>query len=140
MNEEILLKEYQNLCHDVKKIYVVPLINLQFKETSYLYLLYKKFIEGEKDYQFHVESLSVFSHPKIVLGKLKKEKSILHYHWLEISDLQSLTGMIWKLFWISFYKLLDGKIIWTIHNEFPHSNNYISLNRSIRKYRHMLGR
>ncbi len=134
MDEEILLKEYQNLCRDVKKIYVVPLINFNFKKTSYLYLLYKKFIEGKKNYGIHIESLSVFSHPKIVVSKFKKEKSILHYHWLEISDIQSLSGMIWKLFWISLYKLMNGKIIWTIHNQFPHSNNFIYLNKAIMRY------
>ena len=133
MDEEKLLKEYKNLCRDVKKVYVVPLINFQFKQTGYLYLLYKKFIETD-DYGIHIESLSVFAHPRFVFSKLKKEKSILHYHWLEITDFQSLAGMIWKLFWITFYKLLNGKIIWTIHNEFPHSNNFISLNRVIRKY------
>ena len=134
MNEEILLKEYQDLVHDVKKVFVVPLISFQFKKTNYLYLLYRKFIEGEKDYGINIESLSVFAHPKIVLGRLKKEKSLLHYHWLEISDFQSLTGMVWKLFWISLFKLMNGKIIWTVHNIFPHSNNYIFLNRFIRKY------
>ncbi len=140
MDEEILLKEYHNLCHDVKKIYVVPLINYSFKKTNYLYLLYKNFILNEdsfgekKDYGINIESLSIFAHPKIVLSRIKNEKSILHYHWLEITGLLSLSGTIWKLFWISFYKLLNGKIIWTIHNEFPHSNNYILLNKIIRKY------
>ena len=133
MNEEILLKEYQNLCHDVTKVFVVPLINFQLRETNYLYLLYKRFIEEESS-RIHIVSLSVFAHPKIVLSRIKQEKCILHYHWLEITGIQSLTGMIWKLFWISFFKILNGKIIWTVHNEFPHSNNFISLNRSIRKY------
>ncbi|MFZ0452355.1 MAG: glycosyltransferase [Ignavibacteriaceae bacterium] len=133
MDEEILLKEYQNLCPGVKKIYVVPLINFQFKETNYLYLLYKKFIEGEVN-GIQIESISFFAHPEIVLSKIKNEKSVLHYHWLEISDLQSLLGMIWKLCWISLYKLIGGKIIWTIHNEIPHSNNFVFLNRFISKY------
>jgi glycosyltransferase involved in cell wall biosynthesis len=140
MNEEILLKEYHNLHHDVKKIYVVPLINYSFKKSNYLYLLYKNFILREdspgrkKDYDINIQSLSVFALPRIVLGRIKNEKCILHYHWLEITSFLSLTGMIWKLSWISFYKLLHGKIIWTIHNEFPHSNNYILLNKIIRRY------
>ncbi len=134
MNEEILLKEYQNLCHDVQKVFVVPLINFSFKKTSYLFLLYKNFIENKGKYNINIESLSVFAHPKIVLSRFKKEKNILHYHWLEISDLQSLSGMIWKLLWITLFKIFNGKIIWTIHNKFPHANNYIILNRLIRKY------
>jgi glycosyltransferase involved in cell wall biosynthesis len=140
MNEEILLREYQNLCPDVQKVYVVPLINYSFKKTNYLYLLYKNFIvpkdpigEGEK-YKIDIESLSVFAHPKIVLSKLKGEKTVVHYHWLEINDIQSLIGMKWKLVWISLYRLFNGKIIWTIHNEFPHSGKYIFLNKVIRKY------
>lgn len=134
MNEETLLREYQILCQDVQKVYVVPLINFSFKKTNYLYLLYKEFIEKKGNYTFDIESLSVFSHPQIFLSRIKKEKSILHYHWLEISDFQSLCGMVWKIFWISLYKFLNGKIIWTIHNKFPHSNKYIYLNRTVRKY------
>ena len=134
MNEEILLREYHNLCHNIEKVYVVPLINYSFKKTSYLYLLYKDFIEQKNKYKIDIESLSVFAHPELVLSRFKKERSILHYHWLEISDFQSLSGMLWKLFWISLYKALNGKIIWTIHNEFPHSNNFAFLNKLITKY------
>ena len=71
MNEEILLKEYQNLCNDVKKVYVVPLINHSFKKTSYLYLLYKSFIEDKEKYNIEIESLSVFAHFKMVFSRLK---------------------------------------------------------------------
>ena len=112
MNEEILLKEYQNLCNDVKKVYVVPLINHSFKKTSYLYLLYKSFIEDKEKYNIEIESLSVFAHFKMVFSRLKNERSILHYHWLEISDLKSLSGMIWKLFCITLFKIFNGKIIY----------------------------
>ena len=134
MNKEILLREYRNLCSDIRKIYVVPLINYSFKKTGYLYLLYKDFIENKEKYNFKIQSLSVFSLPLIALSRLKKEKCILHYHWLEINDLQSLGGLIWKIFWVSLYKLLNGRIIWTIHNQFPHNNKYIFLNRTVRKY------
>jgi glycosyltransferase involved in cell wall biosynthesis len=134
MNEEILLKEYRDLCENVQKIYVVPLINFSFKKTSYLYLLYKNFIEEKEKYNLDIESLSIFALPKIVLSRFINRKSLLHYHWLEISDLQSLSGMIWKLFWITVFKLINGKIIWTIHNTMPHSSNYILLNRAVRKY------
>jgi beta-1,4-mannosyltransferase len=134
MNDEMLLREYQKLCPDVKKVYVVPLINYSFKKTNYLYLLYKNFIEKKENYNIDVKSISVFSHPVILVSRLKNEKSILHYHWLEINDFQSLCGMFWKIFWISLFKLVNGKIIWTVHNEFPHSNNFILLNRIVRNY------
>ena len=134
MNEEILLSKYQDLCRDVQKVFVVPLINFSFKKTNYLYLLYKNFIENKEKFNIIIESLSVFAHPKIVLSRIKKEKGILHYHWLEISDFQSLCGMVWKLLWITLFKIFNGKIIWTIHNKFPHADKYFFLNRIIRKY------
>lgn len=134
MNEKLLFEEYKALCNDVKKIYVIPLINFSFKKTNYLYLLYKNFIENNEKYHIQIQSISVFLYPRIVLSRLINEKAIVHHHWLEVTDIKSFWGMFWKIFWLSLFKLFNGKLIWTIHNKFPHKGNYKLINSYIRKY------
>lgn len=129
-----LLQEYENILPSVRKVYVVPLFNLKLKESDYMYLLYKDIIEGKIDSSISIESLSVFAHPKFFFKKIIGEKNLLHYNWLEVTDLKSLFGMLWKLFWITAYKLIGGRIIWTVHNIFPHSNNYKTANKIFRRY------
>lgn len=129
-----LLQEYQKLLPGIKKVYVVPLINLKLKDSDYMYLLYKEILESKTKYPFELESLSVFAHPKFFFKKILGEKNILHYNWLEVTDLKSLFGIFWKLFWITAYKFISGKVVWTVHNKFPHNNNYRTLNKIFRKY------
>lgn len=129
-----LLQEYKNLLPSVRKVYVVPLFNLKLKESDYMYLLYKDIIEGKINSSISIESLSVFAHPKFFFKKIAGEKSLLHYNWLEVTDFKSFFGMLWKLFWITAYKLIGGRIIWTIHNKFPHNNNFKMSNKIFRRY------
>ncbi len=133
MNEEKLLKEYFALVPHLKKIYVVPLSNPKNKNTDYLYQFYKEIIEGNAG-NLRIEFLSVYLHFKIFVKKLYHENNLLHYHWFEVTDLKSLSGSFWKIFWITFYKIIGGKIIWTIHNKSPHSNKYKFLNIIFLRY------
>jgi beta-1,4-mannosyltransferase len=57
----------------------------------------------------------------------------VHYHWFEINDVQSLIGIFWKTFWLILYKLIGGKLVWTIHNENPHLGNFKLLNNIFRR-------
>ncbi len=129
-----LLLEYENLLPSVKKVYVVPSFNLKLKESDYMYLLYKDIIEGKMNSSISIESLSALAHPKFFFKKVLGEKNLLHYNWLEVNDLKSFSGMLWKLFWITAYKQIGGRIIWTIHNKFPHSSNFKTVNKIFRKY------
>ncbi len=133
MNEEKLLKEYFALVPNLKKVYVVPLSNPENKNTDYLYQFYKEIIEGNAG-KLRIEFLSVYLHFKIFVKKLYHENNLLHYHWFEVTDLKSLSGSFWKIFWVSFYKIIGGKIVWTIHNKFPHSNKYKFLNNVFLRY------
>ncbi len=134
MIEHPLYTEYRKLCKDIRKIYVVPKINFSSPHTDYLYLLYKEFLENNEDYHLEIRSVSVFGHFEFILSRIKNENSILHYHWVEITDLKSSAGMIWKIFSVLIFKLLGGKIVWTVHNKFPHNNHYRFINRIIRIY------
>lgn len=134
MIEHPLYIEYKKLCPGIRKLYVVPKINYSSRRTDYVYLLYKDFLENKKEYQLTVESLSVFRHYEIIFSRFRKKNSLLHYHWLEITDLKSLAGMFWKLFCVSIFKISGGKLIWTVHNKFPHCENFKYINGIIRKY------
>ena len=133
MTEEKLLKEYLTLAPHLKKLYVVPLLNPGNKNTDYLYQLYENIINGNTG-NIKIEFISVFAHCKIFVKRLYGENNLLHYHWFEASDLKSFAGIFWKIIWISLYKLIGGKIVWTIHNKYPHANKYVILNRALRKY------
>jgi glycosyltransferase involved in cell wall biosynthesis len=131
MDYEKLIEVYNSLLPNLNKVYVVPLINFERRNSDYLYLLYKYFLE--KDTFIKIESLSAAALYKPFIKKLSSEKNLLHYHWFEVHDFKSLLGIIWKLFWILAYKFLGGKIVWTVHNKFPHSNNYKTINKIFRK-------
>jgi len=128
---QVLLNEYKTLQPDVQKIFVVPLINEVNKQTDYLYQLYKTLIEEKNPEYPEIESLSVFAHPQFFLSRLKGEKILLHYHWFEVKDIKSLLGIFWKLFWIVLFKISGGKLIWTVHNKYPHEG-YRALNKYVR--------
>ena len=123
-----LTEEYRKLNPSFKKLYVVPLLNYHIKNTDYLYLLYKDIL-SEKKIEF--VNLSAGKHYKLA-GKGIRD-SILHYHWFEVTDFKSLAGIFWKLFWIILYKAAGGKIVWTVHNKYPHAGSFLWLNKPLRK-------
>jgi glycosyltransferase involved in cell wall biosynthesis len=131
MKETSLSDEYQKLSTGVAKIFVLPQIPEVNRNTSYLFQLYKEFLTESASIK--IESFNAKSLPRIFLSRLKSEKSIIHYHWFEFEDFKSFIGIIWKLFWIILYKLFGGKIIWTIHNRYPHPDKYTYLNKKFRK-------
>lgn len=124
MDVKSLKEVYKSVDGRARTIFVVPLIRFTHQKTDYLYLLYKELLEDE---EFEIKSISVFNHFKLVMGILSKKNAILHYHWLEFQDLKSLAGMPWKMLCIALFKLLGGKIVWTLHNEFPHDRRFLGL-------------
>ena len=134
MNETSLLNEYQKLCPGITKVFVIPQIPQKNRDTSYLFQLYKNFPEDFPVSGIKVETFNAAFLPVVLFSRLKFEKSILHYHWFEFEDVKSLIGIKWKLFWIILYKILGGKVIWTVHNKYPHHNKYLFLNKKFRKF------
>jgi glycosyltransferase involved in cell wall biosynthesis len=132
MTKTNLTELYTSLNKNVEKVFVVPKINYSLPETDYLYRLYAEFLENPK-LKIQIESISVFAHPKIFLSFIFNRNIVLHYHWFEAQDIKSFAGIFWKLIWIILYKLIGGKIVWTLHNKFPHTENFNSFNKFIRK-------
>ncbi len=124
--EEISLGDLiKALGTDSSTVYVAPLINHQHPDSDYLYNLYRPILTSNS--QTKVESVSVFTHFKPFFAALFSRKVVFHYHWLEFQDAKSLLGMPWKLLWILMFKLVGGKLIWTIHNEEPHDQKFLKM-------------
>jgi beta-1,4-mannosyltransferase len=132
MTKPDLTELYTSLNKNVEKVFVVPKINYSLRETDYLCRLYADFLEDPQS-KIRIKSLSVFTHPKIFFSYIFNRKIVLHYHWFEAQDVKSFAGIFWKLFWIILYKIIGGKVVWTIHNKYPHTPNFKSFNKSIRK-------
>lgn len=134
---EQLLKLYQDLLPDKHvgriPLYVVPLIRYDYRKSDYLYLLYRDIIENRKD-EFKVKSLSVWKHWVFVWKAITTKHVILHYHWLECTDVKSLAGMIYKLICIFLFKAAGGHLVWSIHNKMPHDNKFNQFNFRIQSW------
>lgn len=134
---EQLLKLYNDLLPDshdgTVTLYVVPLIRYNYKKSDYLYLLYRDIIENKGD-RFKVKSLSVWQHYTFAFKSLVSKSVILHYHWLECTDLKSLSGMFYKLICIFLFKATGGTLVWTVHNKVPHDKKFRKLNFKIQSW------
>lgn len=128
MNSDKLIEEYLALNKNFNTIYTFPSINYQYKSTDYLYQLYKNIFSSDQ-LKIKVFPISVFSHAKLFFKKLFNSKFILHYHWFEFQGIKSFIGIKWRFFWILLYRMIGGKIVWTIHNKYPHNKKYININR-----------
>ena len=132
-----LLEMYDELLPDQSDrtitLCVVPLIRYNYKRSDYLYLLYRDIIENRND-RFDVESISVWKHWVFVWKAMISRTTILHYHWLECTDIKSLAGIVYKLICIALFKAFGGKLVWTIHNKTPHDQRFKTLNLRIRRW------
>ncbi len=130
--EEISLSDLiKALGTDSSTVYVAPLINHQYPASDYLYNLYRPILAS--DSKIEAKSVSVFTHYKPFFATLISRKTVFHYHWLEFQDAKSLSGMPWKLLWILLFKLIGGKLIWTIHNEEPHDQKFLKMHLFLHK-------
>ncbi|MBN2572463.1 MAG: hypothetical protein JXA68_10075 [Ignavibacteriales bacterium] len=127
MNLEKLIEGYLALNKNFNTLYIFPSINYKDKSTDYLYQLYKEILLKQE--KIKIIPLNVLSHPKIFFKKLFNSRFILHYHWFEFQGIKSFVGILWRFFWILLYRILGGKIVWTIHNQYPHNKKYIKINR-----------
>lgn len=127
MHSEKLLNIYRALSPDIRKLYVFPHIERSSRFNQYLSLLYSGLPDAEESPSVAVRSGSFFS-PLIVLGKIFGEKSVVHHHWFECRNISSLLNALWKLTMMALYRLSGGKIVWTVHNKYPHQRKLLRIN------------
>ena len=128
-----LIELYQSIIEDVEAVYVFPDIEKTSKYNPYLKIFYKEFL-SQSEKENNIRCIS--PHPLIPIFILKKifgEKSIVHYHWLEFSDLQSLLVLLWKMGLLLLYKFTGGNIVLSVHNKHPHKKKFLSINNFFRR-------
>ena len=112
-------------------IFVAPPIRFAYKKSDYLYLFYKDLLDNPG---FSIKSVSTAGHLKFIAHQLFRKPCILHYHWISYTGLQSGFVFFYKLFCIWLYKLLGGKLVWTIHNKLPLDTRHEWVNYKARKW------
>ncbi len=120
-----LYQEYLLIDPNLEVLYVEP--SIYDESNDYLRLLYKDMKE-----KLVIKEISKFHYPLLMLLKLKGQNSIMHHHWFQIWSWKSSLTAFWKLFWLLCYKIVGGKVIWTVHNISPHNQKYLWLNKSAR--------
>ena len=124
---KLLLEEYRKLVPRLTAVYVFQQITCSSVYNPYLSELYTDLLNREKP-----EIGCTSPHPLVPVFIIKKifgEKSIVHYHWLEFDDVKGLFVVLWKLFLMILYRMAGGTVVWTIHDEAPHANKYLPINR-----------
>lgn len=126
-----MLEAYDSINIKFDLVYSDPAAN-QSDENNYVDLLYQEVLTRYKilgmDRKFNKFEYVVISF-KVLTGK----KVLVHHHWLECNSFKTLLLVIYKLFFLSIFRLLGGNLIWTIHNEYPHSRKFMFINKMTRK-------
>ena len=131
--DKTLLQNYLELRPNLEKIYVVPEISTKDTENNYLYLLYKHIID-DKEKNIQLINTTIADYPKIFWRKLKGEKNIYHQHWYHLSKFRDLFHFAWRTYWIFMYRLVGGKVVWTVHNIAPHHGKFRCFNWFWRRF------
>lgn len=114
----------------LQKVYVATVLKkgLLNNTNQYLNLLYRKFnSEG-----IEVNKLANDDFRALVLGRLKGEKAIVHYHWFQYSSHKFLKPVVLTFFWLLIFRMTGGKLVWTVHNRRPHIRKYGKFNHILR--------
>lgn len=133
MNQKNDLTEiYNELLGDKPfTLLVAPPIRFSYKKSDYLYLYYQNVL---KETQIPVRNISTLAHIKLIFWQLFGQRSLLHYHWFEITGPVSALSAIYKIVFISVYKILGGTIVWTVQNTIPPDCRYEWMNFYVRKW------
>jgi len=123
-----IVDAYRKIEPEVSRVYVIPSIPAVAAQNPYLRLFYSPVEKTD----ITLNSTSLLS-PIILLRRILGEKSILHHHWFECHNFFSMINLIYKLKILLAYRLLGGKLVWTMHNLQPHHRRYLTANRILRK-------
>jgi glycosyltransferase involved in cell wall biosynthesis len=125
-----LIRQLRQFQPGLQKVYVGTVLKnaLTTHNNQYLNLLYQKFATEGIEIERQVQD----NYRVAIARRLKGEKSIVHYHWFQYSSSKFLKPVILTFFWLLIFRLVGGKLIWTIHNRRPHIRKYEKLNRLLR--------
>ena len=129
-SSEQLVQKFYQLEPGLQKVYVSTILKnaLTNSTNQYLSLIYRDFTkEG-----IEVNKLVKDDFWSVIADRLKGEKVIIHYHWFQYSSRKFLKPVVLAFFWLFIYKLIGGKLIWTVHNRRPHIRRYGKFNHILR--------
>jgi len=108
---------FRELNPKVKRIFITHDIEKDAKLNEYLFLLYK----GIRDSgSLRVERIKFRQLPKLTFSKIHRHETIFHQHWYSLSEKKHIHIFLWNTFWLALFRIVGGKIVWTIHNKYPH--------------------
>ncbi|MEM9830581.1 MAG: hypothetical protein AAF944_08070 [Bacteroidota bacterium] len=125
-----LIEKFQQFEPGLQTVYVGTVLKnaLTTNNNQYLNLVYQNFAtEGVK-----VIKVLKDNYWEVVARKLKGERVVVHYHWFQYSSHKFLRPVTLNLFWLAIFRLLGGKLVWTVHNRNPHIRKYTKLNHLLR--------
>lgn len=114
----------------LRKVYVATVLKkgLLNDANQYLNLLYQDFHAAG----IEVDRLVKDDYQKVLFSRLNGEKAIVHYHWFQYSSHKFLKPVVLTFFWLLIFRMTGGKLIWTIHNRWPHIRRYGRFNHILR--------
>ncbi len=133
MNDEKQMEDlYSEIVgHDKVTVFVTPPIRFGYKQSDYLYLLYKELFRKD---QFRFKSINRWRHVIPVIASIRNKPVILHHHWLECTGIFDLIIFFYTLPCLILYKWTGGKLVWTVHNIMPLDCKYKRINYSVRRW------
>jgi len=125
-----LLSNYLKIEPKLETVYVYPSFDQKVLVNDYLQLLYHPLLKN--DFNVNLKSISINRFPLLFFKRIKGEKIILHHHWYEANNAKKLFQLLWRTFWIIIFRMVGGKVVWTVHNKYPHVRKYLKLNKFLR--------
>lgn len=125
-----LLKKFKEYQAGLSTVYVGSILKNSLTKDNNLYLdlIYMEHVtQGIK-----IKKVINDEFKKIIVRKLRGEKAIFHYHWFQFNSQKSIRPVIKTLLSLLIFRLIGGKIIWTVHNRYPHNSNFKSFNKLLR--------
>ena len=133
MNSNGLLEQYRAMCPKLETVYIVPDIHRMAKNDPYPYALYREVLEAERRGELRIATMKILT-PLVLWRRFAGERSIVHHHFFEIRDLSSFFNVLWKTVLLTLYRMAGGRIVWTIHNTYPHERKMMWLVGPLRNY------
>ena len=124
------IRKFRQFEPELETVYVGTVLKnaLTSHNNQYLELIYQDFSsKGIKTIRLIQDDYWA-----VIVKKLKGERSIIHYHWFQYSSRKFSRTVVLTLFWLLIFKMLGGRLIWTVHNRRPHIRRYTRLNRLLR--------
>jgi hypothetical protein len=119
-----LIKAEMSICallkssFGIESLLVTPKVSDVSKYNSYLENLYKDCnITSKGSKELFVELFSF------------KIRDGFHFHWLGGGDFKSILNAVVIILIAIKYRVFQRRVFWTVHNKYPHNNNYPILNR-----------